>query len=247
MRILIVEDSKDKKNKISDYIKQLNIKDISVDFSENVIDGLNSLSEYDYNIVILDIQLPFRLNENPIQNGGVKFISEINRYNDLNRPKCIIGMTEYSEIITEYKSEFDKEGWVLIEYNPSSSDWMDTIKNRILYHSKNTKNDQLLQIPKYFYIGLTFLILSLIILMYIDQISIEAFFVLRIIVALSTAMATTIIPGNLGVTNKYIKASGYLAVFVLIYIWNPPSLVSKSINENVKTESINHEKHIGNN
>ena len=58
--------------------------------------------------------------------------------------------------------------------------------------------------------------------------------IFRAVLAVAAAGATAVLPGmlnlNLGRGSNYISATGALAVFVVIYLINPPSRLAKSLN-----------------
>jgi hypothetical protein len=71
----------------------------------------------------------------------------------------------------------------------------------------------------------------------------EAMFIFRVILALAGAGFAVVLTGFLAVTGKTaflsIRAGGSLAVFIAIYLSNPPSLIEKQLPKPRKTRVVN--------
>lgn len=80
-----------------------------------------------------------------------------------------------------------------------------------------------------FIFGIVFVIVMFIIAIFFPHPSDFQIFVFRVILALAAAGVGAIIPGFILVKfSNYVRAGGALALFVLIYLFNPPSLVITS-------------------
>ncbi|OEE28166.1 hypothetical protein [Aliivibrio fischeri] len=78
-------------------------------------------------------------------------------------------------------------------------------------------------------IGLLFALLILAAVIYIPNPTLTQFFIFRGVFAISLASIAAIIPGLLNVESRYqkfsIKATGAIAVFVIVFLLNPPALI----------------------
>ena len=78
-------------------------------------------------------------------------------------------------------------------------------------------------------IGALFILLSLIIVLLKPDLGQQAFWIIRVMVALGAGLVAAGILGNLTiegtVANLTIKAGGPIAVTVMVYLLNPPKLV----------------------
>lgn len=78
-----------------------------------------------------------------------------------------------------------------------------------------------------FTFGVSFIILMIVIAIFIPQPSNFQYLVFRIALALSAAGVAALIPGFINVAYRnYIRAGGALGVFVVVYFWNPATLVA---------------------
>ena len=113
MNILIVDDNNDKIAKIVSVIKA-----VSENFNiDTVIDSISAqiqLKQTKYDLLILDLLLPIRPNQEPVPDGGELLLKEITRNKTLKTPTIIVGITQFEE----YKSNFSSI-WKLLFFNDS--------------------------------------------------------------------------------------------------------------------------------
>jgi len=144
MRILIVDDSDIKIDKIKSVIKEIrNCPDDKILVYDNNSDAVFSLLQSEpVDLLILDLNLPLRKGANVKKMAGLNIINEINRRFDICKPECIIGLTAFEKIKEETKAFFEKEGWAIVTFNLKNSDWEETIRNKLIYliNKKNTLN-----------------------------------------------------------------------------------------------------------
>lgn len=83
-----------------------------------------------------------------------------------------------------------------------------------------------------FVFGCVFVIVLLVIALAIPEPTAQQMFIFRVVLALAAAGVGAVIPGFLDINGKIweisLRATGALALFVLIYRINPPGLAAKS-------------------
>ncbi len=129
MNILIVDDNNDKIAKIVSVIKA-----ISENFNiDTVIDSISAqiqLKQTKYDLLIVDLLLPLRPNQEPVPNGGELLLKEISRNKTLKTPTIIVGITQFEE----YKSNFSSI-WKLLFFNDSN--WI-TELTEVIKHTERS-------------------------------------------------------------------------------------------------------------
>ena len=129
MNILIVDDNNDKIAKIVTVIKA-----VSENFNiDTVIDSISAqiqLKHTKYDLLLLDLLLPIRPNQEPVPNGGELLLKEITRNKTLKTPTIIVGITQFEE----YKSNFSSI-WKLLLFNDSK--WI-TELTEIIKHTERS-------------------------------------------------------------------------------------------------------------
>lgn len=131
MRILILDDDSIKLDRISRIIKDAR-NGINIDKANNIADGIIFLQKNIYDLLILDLNIPLRRNEEPKKNAGLRVLTELKRnQKELKQPMHIIGLTSYENLKKENNCHFEEYGWVLISYDDTESRWEETILNKM--------------------------------------------------------------------------------------------------------------------
>ena len=143
MIILIVDDSSIKVSKIKTVIDETNV-DAFYLVAQNKAEAMAVILEnHSVDLMILDLNIPNRDGEDAKRLGGLSLLHELNKRAELSKPKYIIGLTAYKDIKEEVEEKFAKNGWLLITYDPTSSAWEETIRNKVLYIESNNKSNAL--------------------------------------------------------------------------------------------------------
>lgn len=123
--ILIVDDSNDKVANILKVIRELS-NDLYVDIAIDFISAQTQLISKQYDLLILDINLPIRNGEEPSLETGKNLLSEINRKSSIKSPFYIISLSQFSEECKDLSSI-----WQTINYKAESNEWNKPISDII--------------------------------------------------------------------------------------------------------------------
>lgn len=115
--ILIVDDSNDKVANILKVIRELS-SDIYVDIAIDFISAQKQLISKQYDLLILDINLPIRNGEEPSLETGKNLLSEINRKPSLKSPFFMISVSQFSDECKDLSSI-----WQTVNYKAESNEW----------------------------------------------------------------------------------------------------------------------------
>jgi nucleoside phosphorylase/CheY-like chemotaxis protein len=91
------------------------------------------VEENKYDLLLLDLVLPNDFGDIATPENGIDFLKEISLDPNKNQPFHIIGISSYTEFISQYENEFKKNLWYLIEYAEDLEEWKDTLRNKIEY------------------------------------------------------------------------------------------------------------------
>jgi CheY-like chemotaxis protein len=133
LKILVVDDDK---NRLL-LIKNLLLKDLHI-AAENVVtcinaqDAKNLMRGNFFNILILDVMLPQR-DEAPSARVGLKLLEEITRRKNIHTPGRIFGITANENDIADYRTEFEKYFFTVVEASKRNNLWKQTITDSIKY------------------------------------------------------------------------------------------------------------------
>jgi nucleoside phosphorylase/CheY-like chemotaxis protein len=128
--VLIIDDNVRKVEKISAVIREFpEISTYKICVAKSQIEGKQVLREKQFDLVILDIQLPVRAGETPLADGGVNLLQEIHARTLYHKPMCIVGLTAYPELLAGATTAFAESMWSIVLYDDTSREWA----NRLIY------------------------------------------------------------------------------------------------------------------
>jgi CheY-like chemotaxis protein len=125
INILLVDDSNDKVANIIKVIREISEK-ITVDVVIDFVSAQQHLISSQYDLLILDINLPIRFGEEPSLETGKNLLHEINRKSTIQSPYFIISLTQYSDECSSFS-----DVWQTVQYSPENIDWKSPITNLI--------------------------------------------------------------------------------------------------------------------
>lgn len=132
MNILIVEDNEMKRNLIKETISKCNGK-IDIDSCTNTMSAKENLVNKDYDILILDLNLPIFDGDDSTDESGIMLYEEIDRSKMYKKPQEIIIVTAHQELKEKYADKIEKGLLSIIIYDSSLELWKEQLTNRINY------------------------------------------------------------------------------------------------------------------
>jgi len=129
IKILIVEDNATKLQKITHALMQVEGVDIA-DIT-NVVDATGAkrqLKDTFFDLLILDIAIPERIDQEVSQHGGIELLNEVLARDRYKQPAHVVGMTSFEKIYTQATEHFSRESFTVIYYDPTSDDWSQKIQ-----------------------------------------------------------------------------------------------------------------------
>mgnify|MGYP006298630521 FL=1 len=132
MKVLIVDDNSFKIASIVKTIKENTSENLEVNTVLDYVNAVDKLVDTIYDLFIVDVYLPIRYGETPIQDGGVKLVKEVERNTRLNKPGYIIGITQYEEYLDKYLNDI----WPIYHYS-KTFEWKKRLQ-KVITHIKQT-------------------------------------------------------------------------------------------------------------
>lgn len=144
--ILVVDDTPSKLQKINKVLTE--IEGISNENITVVSDSINTkkcLSERNFDILLLDIQLPNRIDQVAKVDGGLTLLKELRASKKYYLPAHIIGITAHNDSYKEVFETFRQQLLSIVKYQENSDDWSDKIKKYIELIISTKKNSNLIR------------------------------------------------------------------------------------------------------
>lgn len=140
LRILLIEDDAQKAGAIDKAINTTpGLSEPVVVIESDVVSAKERLTSDNFDVLILDIQLPIRFGQTASRDGGVRLLQEIVGGTTMRRPRFIVGITAYKDIAEEFEKVFAQHLFGLVQFDLSSSQWKESIQN-LLAHAVATKD-----------------------------------------------------------------------------------------------------------
>jgi len=137
--VLVVEDDGVKFGRVHSALIAAGVSEGHIVHASAAAQALTTLKSQHFDLMLLDVNLPRRLGEQPQRGGGAELLKETHRLSDdggknsIFRPHYIVGLTAYDDIIEEFGDSFGDLLWTIVRYVENSDHWIARIKSKIDY------------------------------------------------------------------------------------------------------------------
>ncbi|WP_313773687.1 response regulator [Enterobacter huaxiensis] len=138
MRVIIVDDDEIRSNNIKAWLIEKNISSSDVVTIVSCTSSARTLlKNFFYDVLILDVVLPKRDGDKSKWTNGIELLNYINTSSLAKKPSKIIGITAYSDDIQNFKNEFERYCFTVVEVVRESEDWKLKFLNVFNYQSSS--------------------------------------------------------------------------------------------------------------
>lgn len=131
--VIVVDDDATKYGRVHGVLVAGGVEAKNIKHSICVADALESIRERSFDLMLLDVNLPRRLGEGPVRGGGLEVLRELSRDDGLRRPRYIVGLTAFEDIVDEFGASFQDHLWSLVHYSENSDRWISQLRMRTEY------------------------------------------------------------------------------------------------------------------
>jgi len=140
MKILIADDNHERVAKVVDYlVKRCGIDRDAIDTESTGYAVRQRLLERQYALLLLDVMLPFRIEQEPSHDTSVAILTELTETDRLRKPGYVIGLTAYEEAERTVAPDFRDRAWVLVRSDDAEDSWLETIGSSVRYIAQQTE------------------------------------------------------------------------------------------------------------
>ena len=132
LKVLIVDDTQEKIVEIRRILEGFVEEPDDVPICGSIREALKACSTKRYDLVILDLFIPYKAGEDPDPTNAQSFLKIIKEDDEYICPVFVIGITRAQDL-TEYKSFFEAETMQVLYYADNDDTWKDQLKNRLGY------------------------------------------------------------------------------------------------------------------
>jgi nucleoside phosphorylase len=136
VQILLIDDDKEKCSEIISLLSE--VGSVKIDISHNIYDGKEKLFGKYYDLLILDMNLPYSDEEECSEEAGFLLYREIQKVKTLKKPGDIVILTAFEELQDRYNVDISKGLFTIVKYSAVEQQWREQIKNKVQYMLKST-------------------------------------------------------------------------------------------------------------
>src|ERR1035437_3320086 len=132
MRIVVVEDDVLKLKRIVSCLVSvpgMHLGDIEE--CRYSSDARRRLRQRKFELLLIDINIPDQLDEDPKIDGGIRLLEEIAESEIYSVPDHIMGITAYEEVYEIAEKAFSQRNWHVVYYRAESEEWEQQIRNKV--------------------------------------------------------------------------------------------------------------------
>ncbi|MFH6998881.1 hypothetical protein ACHRVZ_13165 [Flavobacterium sp. FlaQc-57] len=133
--ILIVDDDLNKISSIITTIKEVFSETLSISQASCVQEAIENLQKKEFHLLITDLQMPLKYDDEPNDNGGKSLIKQLyKKRNKVNVPMYIVGLTQFEDLKNTYDGV-----WKIWHFDASSETWKNNLRD-LIHHISLVKS-----------------------------------------------------------------------------------------------------------
>lgn len=133
MRILLVDDNPRRYQAlINEYVERGGRRE-NIDLVSNAMEARVKLSGSPYDLMVLDIVIPLRAEDEPDASVSRDLVDELLESDLLIRPKQIVGLSGFAKVAEEVAPRFLERLWTVIRYSEDNDEWIEQVLNCVDY------------------------------------------------------------------------------------------------------------------
>jgi nucleoside phosphorylase/CheY-like chemotaxis protein len=144
-QILVIDDDSEKIRRILEVADRAGIVSEQIHVAYTAHDARCLIARETYDLVILDIALPERADTQAAPDTGIALMREICQRPAFNKPKQIVGLTAYTDVLASAGEAFQQELWYVIHYDQTSTEWMEQLGRKFRYVLLSVQNREALE------------------------------------------------------------------------------------------------------
>lgn len=129
--ILVVDDDQNRVRAVTSVVAAVLGDTSSVDYCSDVATAVRRMAAKRFDVVVIDVVLPLRIDAPPVPEGGIVLLREILRGSVVRMPTYIIGLTSYEDAFAKASAEFVSNALTLLRFSASETTWEDALRSRL--------------------------------------------------------------------------------------------------------------------
>lgn len=123
MKVLIVDDNIFKAGKLAKVLTDEGISRDDIEIVSSAMKVRERLKLERYDLLVLDLLLPLREEDDPLLDTSLNLISEITERDVYIKPQHIVGFTAFGNEVALADSAFKDRMWTIVSYDATTNSW----------------------------------------------------------------------------------------------------------------------------
>ena len=134
MRVLLADDGGEKFQRLQDFlIQDPNLGTLELVSAEDGFAARKAMRTTKFDLLILDILLPWRAGDDPTADGSSKLLNSVIEDETLIPPRQVVGLSADPAAAAAAGSDFAAKTWTVLGFDRTSNSWLEAIKSSLLY------------------------------------------------------------------------------------------------------------------
>jgi nucleoside phosphorylase/CheY-like chemotaxis protein len=133
LKVLVVEDDAQKYGRLHLGLIDSGVDESAITHVVAASQAVEKLQHHQFDLMLLDVNLPRRLGEGEKRGGGLEILRELTRNEEYHRPRYIVGVTAYEDVVEEFGPAFNDQLWSLVHYRDTSDQWISQLRSKVEY------------------------------------------------------------------------------------------------------------------
>ena len=129
IRILVVDDNNLRVNNVRTLIDNLQDCEKHIEYVSTVFDAKKQLLTTQFDVMLLDLVLPVRVDSEPQANSGLDLLHEIVQLDQYKLPSYVLVISEFESALLSLSSITSKLSFTSIKYDATSDEWRLRLEN----------------------------------------------------------------------------------------------------------------------
>lgn len=142
MKVIIVDDVKGKVDALRTWIMEC-VPGCEVDVADCAHEGIKRIQDQHFDLVVLDVLLPFTSNGTPTAEAAIWFVEEVATQGKAVDVPLVIGATQYPDAKANVETAFGKYLWNVVVVEGKGGVWREELKRVLEYVGSNSDRIQI--------------------------------------------------------------------------------------------------------
>lgn len=134
MRILIADDASGKIGAINNVLRGISSEiSIKLEKALDLVTAKEMLSKNYYDLLVLDLNMPYIIGDTPSIQSGLDFVDEIIETEKIKKPIEILVLSAFDSSVEQFRKQVERSGITAVHFSENENEWKEILKSKVDY------------------------------------------------------------------------------------------------------------------